>query len=421
MRPGQDEDFAAMNDYADLYLEDNGAEGYDDLHVHAPAEAPSLPEFDESFGESFAQTVDLATWRPGEDLIAAYGRLEQEVADALAREDEYSRHIRAHVFPQIAHVPGAPDCAGVYEADQAHLQKVHSGLLFNGGVEACDGISVVHETLPLTITQIGVCLVTYNGRQGAWAHRLFRRDLRSRAGNPVDEVLGMLERRRRNSDGRDQLSNLARRGIMAYAERALLRDNSTATWRMGHGSVLPFELISGLWASTLGNLRQSLELVEWYVEHGRYVFVPHRTQKRHLLMIGNALRPREYALVHTLQPDIRNLIDRGHYRDENGVRPAMECFHSEVAPRIVVGVYRVWEGAPPYIFFAPAENAHMAAHVVIADAMLQEHKGFPMLIDLADTVCRTTFGVDSLVPTVQTAYARSGEPLRPLSGSDFGA
>lgn len=409
-----------MDDQTNFYVDEEAVDGFDSLPVNAPAGAPSLPEFDESFGESFARTVDFNTWRPGEDLVAAYGRLEQEVAEALAREDEYSRHIRSEVFPQIAHVPGAPACAGVYAADLADIQKVHGGLLFNGGVEACDGISVVHETLPLTITQIGVCLVAYNGRQGAWAHRLFRRDLRNRAGNPVDEVLSMLERRKRSSDGRDQLSNLARRGIMAYAERALLRDNSAATWRMGHGSVLPFELISGLWASTLANLRQSLELVEWYVNYGRFVFVPHRTQKRHLLMIGNALRPREYALVHTLQPDIRTLIDRGHYRDENGVRPAMERFHNDVAQHIVVGVYRVWDAAPPYIFYASAENAHMAAHVAIADAMLQEHRGFPMLIDLADTVCRTTFGVDSLVPTVQTAYARSGDPLRPLSASDFG-
>ncbi len=393
-----------MSDQTGISVDEDPFDSFESLPVTVAGTAPSLPEFDDSFGESFARTVDLSTWRAGEDLVAAYGRLEKEVSDALKREDEYSRHIRSHVFPQLALVPGAPACAGVHTADPADLHKVHGGLLFNGSVEACDGISVVHETLPLTITQIGVCLVAYNGRQGAWAHRLFRRDLRSRAGNPVDEVLDMLERRKRSSDGRDQLSNLARRGIMAYAERALLRDSSTAAWRMGHGSVLPFELVSGLWASTLGNLRQSLELVEWYVEHGRFVFVPHRTQKRHLLMIGNALRPREYAIVHTLQPDIRTLIDRGHYRDENGVRPAMERFCNEVAPRIVVGVYRVWDAAPPYIFFASAEHAHMAAHIVIADAMLQEHRGFPMLIDLADTVCRTTFGVDSLVPAVQTAY-----------------
>jgi hypothetical protein len=53
----------------------------------------------------------------------------------------------------------------------------------------------------------------------------------------------------------------------------------------------------------------------------------------------------------------------------------------------------------------------MAAHIAMADSLLQEHRGFPMLIDLADTVCRTTFGFDTLMPTVQATYAESGEPF----------
>jgi hypothetical protein len=37
-----------------------------------------------------------------------------------------------------------------------------------------------------------------------------------------------------------------------------------------------------------------------------------------------------------------------------------------------------------------------------------------MLIDLADTVCRTTFGVDSFKSSVQMAYARAGTPFQYL-------
>jgi hypothetical protein len=46
--------------------------------------------------------------------------------------------------------------------------------------------------------------------------------------------------------------------------------------------------------------------------------------------------------------------------------------------------------------------------------MLQEHRGFPMLIDLADTVCGTTFGMDAFIPSVQMAYTEAGEPFRYL-------
>lgn len=390
-----------------------------DSDLPAPVPAPALPEFDAAFGESFDRTLDLSTWRQGEDLIAAYGRLEQEVAEALARESDYNRRIRAEVFPKLATAPYAPACAGVFEASRADLEQVHRGLLFNGGVEACNGLSIVHDTIPLSITQIGVCLVSYNGKQGTWAHRLFRRDLRSRLEDPSDEMWALLERRASRTGGRDALSELARRGIMAYAERALLRDRSTATWRMGHGSPVPFELLSGLWASTARNLRIGLELIEWYADYGRFVFVPASSRQRHLQMLGNALRPREYAILQTLELDVGTLIARGHYRDEGGVRPAMEKFRDTVAPRFVTGIFRVWEASPPHIFYAHADHAHMAAHIAMADAMLQEHRGFPMLIDLADTICRATFGVDSLLPTVQGSYAgarigRADEALRYL-------
>jgi hypothetical protein len=374
-------------------------------------------EFEAAYGERFSDTLDLGTWTLGEDLAAAFGRIEQEVAEALKKEDEYRGRIRDLVFPQLATAPDAPRNAGVFQARSTDLQRVHTGLLFNGGVEACDGTSVVHDTIPLTITQIGVCLVSYSGQQGAWAHRLFRRDLRAKTADPVDEVLSVLERReKREAQGQDgdSLSELAKRGIMAYAERAILREKSNALWRMGHGSPAPYELLTGLWSSQRERMAVSLELIRWYAEYKRFVFVPSAPRKRHLIMLGNALRPMEFAIVQTLKPEIEKLIETGHYREESGVLKLMKEFCYEVAPQIVMGIYRVWEAAPPYLFYAHIDNAEMAAHIAMADSLLQEHRGFPMLIDLADTVCSTTFGVDSFLSSVQMAYADAGQPFRYL-------
>lgn len=387
--------------------------------VASPARAiqVDLPEFDVAFGEPFSQTLDLTTWTQGEDLLETYGRLEQEVADALAQETEYRKVIREKVFSSVKDAVGAPKNAGFYQAKRNDLERIHRGLLFNGGVEACDGINVVHDTIPLTIIQIGVCLVSYNGNQGAWAHRLYRRDLRSRLQDPVEEVLTVLERREKREGqglGEESMSELARRGVMTYAERAILKDKSTALWRMGHGNPVPYELVTGLWSSQADRLRVSLDLISWYANYKRFVFVPSAPRKRHWLMIGNALNPMEFAIIQTLEPDIRKMIATGGYRDESGVRPMMEQFCNEVAPQIVVGIYRAWEASPPFLFYAHVDCAEMAAHIALADSILQEHRGFPMLIDLADTVCSTSFGVDSFIPTVQTAYARSGEPFRYL-------
>lgn len=376
-------------------------------------------EFEEAYGEPFSKTLDLNTWSHGEDLLAAFARLDQEVGEALKKEDEYRREVRKSVFPQLKKLPDSAPNAGIYTVPPGDLEKVHRGLLFNGGVEACDGTSVVHDTLPLTITQIGVCLVSYNGAQGSWVHRLFRRDLRAKQGNPVDEVLTVLERREKREGqglGGDSLSDLARRGIMTYAERAILKDKSQASWRLGHGSPVPYELITGLWASQASRIKVSLDLIRWYaLQHKRFVFVPSAPRKRHWLMIGNALRPMEYAIVQTVRPEIEAMLITGGYREGSGVKPEMERFRDEVGSEIVVGLYRVCEAAPAYMFYAHRDYADIAARIAMADSMLQEHRGFPMLIDLADTVCSNTFGTDFFMSSVQMAYADGDKPFRYLS------
>jgi hypothetical protein len=375
----------------------------------------SDPEYENTFGESFTRTLDLGTWRQGENLGDVYDRIEEEVERAVAQGDRIRAAIRAEVFPQITSAPGAPKHAGVYQARIADLERIHRGLLFNGGVEACDGTSVVHDTIPLTITQIGICLVSYNGQQGTWVHRLFRRDLRETISDPVGEALALL-RRRDNREGQGQegnkLSELARRGIMAYAERAILLEKSEARWRMGHGSPAPYEILSGLWASQPDRIQVSLDLITQLVQHQRFVFVPSAPARRGLLTIGNALNPLEFAILRTLALDIDRLIGTGGYR--GAVRTKMQEFQREIAPQIVLGLYRAGVAAPPYIFYAHVDHAIEAAHIALADSIFHEHRGFPMLIDLADTVCRTTFGADSFMSSVQLAYTNTGNPFRYL-------
>src|SRR5215510_450302 len=78
--------------------------------------APDSVEFEAAYGERFADTLDLNTWTLGEDLAAAFGRIEQEVAEALKKEDEYRDRIRDLVFPQLSTAPDAPRNAGVFQA-----------------------------------------------------------------------------------------------------------------------------------------------------------------------------------------------------------------------------------------------------------------------------------------------------------------
>jgi hypothetical protein len=148
-----------------------------------------------SYGEPLEQTLNLETWERGENLDRMFARLDREISEALEREDELYKQLRAVVFPQIIQRRHAPPSAGVFQATADQLKTVQQQALFNGAAEASYGTSTGHDTLPMSITQIGVCLVSYAGEQGAWVHRLYRRDLRLHGMNPVDEALAVLERR----------------------------------------------------------------------------------------------------------------------------------------------------------------------------------------------------------------------------------
>src|SRR5712691_7032103 len=160
-------------------------------------------DFGTAFGESLANTLDLQTWLPGENLANLYGRLEQEIQQAVEQENRIRERVRREVFPRLSKRKSATTGAGVYAASVADVEKIHRGLLFNGQVEACDGTSVPFDTLPITIVQIGVCLVSYRGDQGSWVHRLYRRDLRIGGLDPVEEAVQLLDERQKRS-GYDQ-------------------------------------------------------------------------------------------------------------------------------------------------------------------------------------------------------------------------
>ena len=362
--------------------------------------------FEDAFGESIDQTLDLDTWRDGDDLDAAYERMHAQVERSVHREGDLRRRTRDLIFPKLRERPGM----GVFPMPVDEVERIHKGLLFTGQVECCDGTSIVHDTLPLTVSQVGVCLVSYAGRQNTWVRRTFRRDLNVEPPDPVDDVVEALARReRRSSDmnGRyDQLSLLARRAVMTYGERGILRKEGGGNWYLGHGTALPWEMLTG--SGSMRLLDHALRVLEWqWLEHKRAVYVP-SSADRMLLTIGDALRPLEYALIESGEHAAQHVVDRGHY--ESGARGRVEEFVRTVGPQLVVGVFRASAMAPAHVFHAHRDYAHLAARIAIADSALQEHRGFPVLIDLADTVCRTTFGGGAFLSALESAYADAGAP-----------
>jgi hypothetical protein len=387
-----------------------------------PAISPDA--FREGFGEELTALLDLGTWRTQRDLDEEYQQIEEQIRQAIADETEFEVVIREQVHALLAEDENAPPGAGRHAVDVSEVRDVHHGLLFNGVVEACDGTSHVHHRLALCIHQVGVSLVSYRGDFQSWHTRLFRRDLRQHIDDPIDAVMQLLERRGRrggrHEDDHDVLTELARRGLMSYAERAVLARRSQAEWRLGHGSPAPLELICNYFTDLV---IESIKVIRELIEHRYFLFVASEPRDQALLTIGQSLRPLEYAIIGTLRERICEHLEEWRptqpasvdlYWDGVEMPPAewVVRFRDEVAPKVVYGVYRATPWAPPQVFYAHAAHAHVAARIALADSVLQEQRGFPLLIDLADGACRSVYGGGSLEEMAEAAYAAAGAPFR---------
>jgi hypothetical protein len=209
---------------------------------------------------------------------------------------------------------------------------------------------------------------------------------------------------------------------MSYAERAVLVRKSTARWRVGHGAPAEYQLIAG--AGNPDVMILSVRLVRELVEeHPKFVFVSSEPADRLALTLGHALHPTEYAVFDTLANRMATYLDGLTYSpgvtvddrwDGRRLTPAewVARFRGEVASKVLVGVYRATRLAPAHVFYAHRDHVHDAARVALCDSVLQEHRGFPLLIDLADQVCRAIYGGGSLREMADAAYTAAGLPFR---------
>lgn len=371
------------------------------------------------------RALNINTWSSGLDMAGLESRMEQEIALAVRNEEELIPLLRERLKRDLPNTPGLPPGAGLYAATPKMIRDACEAVLFNGLVEACDGTRLVVDTLPITIINIGIAMTTYaeKGNGSTFGQRLYRHELRQRSRDPEKDLEDFLARRQRRDvagyEGEDMISssNMMSRALMSYAERALLAYKSNRPWRMGHGNPFAYEVFTGAGHAQIP-IRGADVLTELYGAHKKVLFVPSDLADRGPKTIAAALRPGEYAIL----LDCRDQIDRylakdtesaynrssGPYRE---ARKALEKLRDEVACHVILGVYKATALSPGHIFYAHVEHAHEAALIALADSVLRENRGFPNLIDLADTMCCTIFDNASISANVTAALARANTPF----------
>lgn len=381
---------------------ENTTQGTEDSHQQYSR--MSFDDFRRIYGEDYTDAINIDTWKVDRNLARLYSQIEQELFDAKRNELESHQVIRKEVFPLIRE-RNLVLHAGLHEDTTLELiEKVHRGFLFNGAVTACGSVSVMYDSLPISITQMGICLVNYQGQHGSYSHQLFRRDLKFNHSCTIHEAVELIKRRQ--NDDKTKLNSLAMRSIKAFAERAILLEKSNSKWLLGYGFPAPYELMMGFWASREEVKDKSIDLLyRMIVQHKRFVYVQACTQHPDLWAFGNALRPFEYLIIDNMKDKMVQMVHSGNTR--LNIKNDYEEFAKTAGAQIAVGVYKVSKLSPPQVFYCHVDHIHTAALIAMADSALQMHSGMPMLLDLAENLCKSAFGKNDFMASVDQAYVRA--------------
>lgn len=353
---------------------------------------------------TFADLLAQRKWDDYREFISqAPQEYAKELSEDLSREKEIRQRIRAELLSQRFSIRQYKSNLSAAEA-----------LLFNGRVVGVDGTIVKQRTLSGLRCQIGVVAVNYNNKRVQTAYFISEASLRTTVQDLV-EVLKSRETKNRI------LSEMVVRALMLYREREVaVRPEFANCHKLLHGPLFPFELMTGL--GKMRALESTLSILEKLAEDEKVMSIISTSTQDDYLTLGAALEPGEYMVDESFS--VGDEINANHdFFDESKWRAKeharVEAFLKEVAGDILIGVIKVAQR--PYVFHAHRKVFDESAAIIARDARLQHEKGFPLLIDYADTLCSNYFPASDFTSILNYRLARDGVFLENTSERDMRA
>lgn len=322
---------------------------------------------------TFADLLAQKQWDNYSSFIseapAFYAR---ELSRDLRREEQIRRQIRQGLISKQFTVRRY---TGLDEAER---------LLFNGKVVGIDGTVARQHTLAGLRCQIGIVAVNYFNEKVKQSYFISETSLQTE----TDDVLEILKSREARNRA---LSNMVVRALLLYREREVaMRPEFAEAYKLLHGPLLPFELMTGL--GRLRALETTLDVLERLVADPKVMSIISSTTQDDYLTLGAALEPGEYLVDQSfsLGDEIKtneDFFSESKWRAWEYER--VKEFLERAGSQIWIGIIKVSDR--PYVFHAHKSMFDQAAAIIARDALLQREKGFPLLIDYADTLCSEYF------------------------------
>ncbi len=314
----------------------------------------------------FLEFVKQEKWKDVEDH---FKNVSYELDADIAQMAKENIIIREQAREQMLQTPGI-ELKQVSDDSLAQAEN----MLMHGEIMAVDGTHAIYKLLSGARARIGVAATTYENKRTSGVVFVSEQQIKS----DDISVLGILKQRKPTGKS---ISRMVVRAIMHYMERKVALDRGES-WVMFNGPLVPYELRTGL--GSLQAIDPCLTVCENVLATHHSIGVIADSQQDELLSLGLALNRGEY------------IIWKGYYcqsmmkyLDESGLRSRqrerMEQFVDNYASKIELGVFRA--GSKAYLIEAVGDDFDTAVSLVMRDAMFQPIRGYPLLIDYADSLC----------------------------------
>lgn len=347
---------------------------------------------------TFNDILNQKVWNNYEDYVA---QGIDEYSRSLIKELEKGKKMKSKIRTFIEknfEIKSIPD----------NLSKVEK-LLVDGNVIGIDGTIAKHKTITGVMAQIGVIAVNYKNKK--LHHSYFISEARYK--EDIEEVTEYLF----SQEPENQLvSDLVLRAVLFYREREIgLCQEYHDLYKLYHGPLIPhFEMLGGL--GKLRALDITVEILDKIILNKKCISIISRSINNAYIRLGFSLNKGEYfKLKHTnIGNEIRKnerFMSPEKWRTEDFDK--VSGFLNERASKIDIGIIKMSDR--PYVFNAHKENFDTAAEIIARDSMFQHEKGFPLLIDYADTLCSNYFKASDFNKIIEYKLASEGEFLSEMS------
>lgn len=344
--------------------------------------------------KSFGEFLRASNWDNHEEhMQKAQGVLRAEMAENSRRERDFRAKLTEKLtteFRRNVHTVSADDIASARE------------ILSSGDVVAVDGTLAKFPLMSGTRSQIGIVAVNYKNEKTT--HVSYVTEATYSEYSSAEDVFEYLRKRKKT---KPVVSDLVLRATMAYWERRYALKQG-AKWRIIHGELFPFELRSGL-----GELRALPEALGLFQEMADLKTIGSVVSDSSGIdvLLGLGLSSNQYLVIRDLEEEYAEwLHDDAHFAKTD--EALFEAF-LPTAKEFRKCVYRV--GDRPFLFYAHKDHLHEFAAILIADSGLIRERGFPVLVDYADTICGSLFRAGDFERRIDYELALQSELLREQS------